>query len=390
MARSTWAALRTVFANGRRPHAPRFGVTIRLESLESRETPASFVVTTPDDTNDLNPGDGKAVDANGHVSLRSAIQELNWQEAIGVAEPLNTISFPTAGADGAPPPPMTIALLNTLDQIKVNVDIIGMGKDVLTVTRGQTQAVGIFNVAKEYNVSISNMTIAGGVNTAQGGSGGGIHNEGNLEVTGCTIQDCVALAGGGIYNTGEITIQGCTLRGNTATSDRGGGLLNAGGQATLFQTVFDGNRAPDMGGRGGGFAQIAKSASTTVTDCTFEGNIAVSSGGGIYVSDGTFNMSGGLMFNNNAGGQGGGLWGDGGSMTFTGVPFTGNTAAANGGAVATNLLGTSSCTLQNCNFSNNQCGNGFVGPNVAWTGSIAPTVPGCTGLNPGEPAFFKA
>ncbi len=97
------------------------------------------------------------------------------------------------------------------------------------------------------------------------------------------------------------------------------------------------------------------------------------------------------MVGNTAGGQGGGLWGDGGNMTVTGVSFSGNKAAFNGGAVATNLAGTSSCKLQDCSFSDNQCntsGQGGVGPNVAWTGQIAPTVPGCTGLNPGEPDKF--
>ncbi len=169
MANSGWKALQNVFALGRKTCSPFPTVSLRLESLESRETPAAFAVNTADDTPDIAPGDGKALDANGNTSLRAAIQEVN---ALG--EGLNLIGFPTAVIKGQPPPTMTITLqTNSLDQIKVNVDIFGSGKDYLTINGGGNGVVGVFSVAKDVQVTIGGMTIAGGVNAANKGGGTG-------------------------------------------------------------------------------------------------------------------------------------------------------------------------------------------------------------------------
>lgn len=381
MANKSRKAIRAAFAGAERSHIPT--VRIRLETLESRDTPNAFVINTPDDTDDAALGDGFGLDANGKVSLRASIQEANFLESKFPGGE-HTITYPLTGTDENPPEAKVIALQRTLEQIAANISIQGPGSDLLTVTRGKDGVIGIFSVAAKYKASMSGLTISGGLRLAGQGDGGAIENKGVLSVIACNIHECSAPEGGAIFNSGEIAVWGCTISNNVAVSGRGGGMVNTAA-ADIDQSTFLGNQAQ---GRGGGLAQFPASASTTLTDSNFVQNSA-GFGGGIYNSGGVLDMLGGVMQGNTASaGNGGGLWGDGGTMALASVGFTGNTASLNGGAVATNMAAGDSCTLQDCNFSDNQCGTGKVGPNVAWTGAVAPTVPGCTGLNPGEPDKF--
>ena len=76
--------------------------------------------------------------------------------------------------------------------------------------------------------------IKGGHNT---GNGGGIYNEGTLNVTGITITSNYADMGGGIYvNGGDATINGGTIKGNKANTSNGtsgSGIFMNGGTLTL-------------------------------------------------------------------------------------------------------------------------------------------------------------
>src|SRR5262245_25180674 len=89
---------RSVLAS-RRQIQRRNRSVLRLERLESREVPTGsggdFVVNTLQDTHDVNPGDGVALDGNGNVSLRSAIEEANAEGGV------STITFSVGGI--APP-----------------------------------------------------------------------------------------------------------------------------------------------------------------------------------------------------------------------------------------------------------------------------------------------
>lgn len=48
-----------------------------LEELESRLSPATFLVNSNDDLPDILEGDGIAADKNGSTTLRAAIMEAN-------------------------------------------------------------------------------------------------------------------------------------------------------------------------------------------------------------------------------------------------------------------------------------------------------------------------
>lgn len=61
-----------------RPLRRRSSLTGRhIESFEPRRMLSAFVVNSPRDSHDANPGDGIAVDADGQTTLRAAIEEAN-------------------------------------------------------------------------------------------------------------------------------------------------------------------------------------------------------------------------------------------------------------------------------------------------------------------------
>ena len=81
-------------------------------------------------------------------------------------------------------------------------------------------------------MTVRDYTLSGNTATL----GGGIYNQGTLDVRGSTLAGNTASdSGGGIYNLGTATVQQSTLSGNTAGAD-GGGILNA---ATATLTIDD-------------------------------------------------------------------------------------------------------------------------------------------------------
>lgn len=71
----------------------------------------------------------------------------------------------------------------------------------------------VIKVEQGGTLTINGGTITGGHNT---GNGGGIYNEGTLNINGVTIKDNFITQGygGGIYNAGELAINGATITGN--------------------------------------------------------------------------------------------------------------------------------------------------------------------------------
>src|SRR5262249_56655790 len=102
-----------------------------------------------------------------------------------------------------------------------NLTIQGPGAGQLTVSGNQAPL--IFDVQAGATVTITGLTITGGI--------GGIYNAGTLTVSGCTVSDNHDLYGGG--NGGldndygaTVTGSGCTIPGDTS-SRSGGGVATA-------------------------------------------------------------------------------------------------------------------------------------------------------------------
>jgi hypothetical protein len=187
------------------------------------------------------------------------------------------------------------------------------------------------------SVSLSGLTIANGlVSSASSARGGGILNAGTLTLTGCTVsnnqvavtmtgsgtQDVLA-QGGGIASTGTLALVGCTVAGNSVT-------LSAGNL--------------DYGQANGG-GLYANGATVSLINSTVAGNSAVA----------TFSGGAGLVY-----AYGGGLTGDFASLTLSGCTLSGNTATGgngdgNGGGLHAYQ---SSVSLTNCTIANNTAGSG--------------------------------
>ena len=109
----------------------------------------------------------------------------------------------------------------------------------------------------------------------------------SVALTSLTVIAGQALFGGGILNDGELVLSGCTLRENHA-DDYGGGIFNDGNATlTVARCTFSGNSAGGAVFGGGG---ISNDGELKVDQSTFTGNTAVSAGGGIDNSGGVLTL----------------------------------------------------------------------------------------------------
>ncbi len=136
-------------------------------------------------------------------------------------------------------------------------------------------------------------------------------------ISGLTIADGKTSGdGGGIDDEGDLTVTNCTFSGNTA-GDTGGGIFvdgNNGAILAVSGSTFSGNDAGTTGGGGIGYPGIG--GMLTVTNCTFSENTAVL-GGGIYADDGTLAVQDSTIAGNTASNFCGGLYADFSNATLT-------------------------------------------------------------------------
>ncbi len=200
----------------------------------------------------------------------------------------------------------------------------------------------VLEIASGYNVTLTGLTIQNG----EAGVGGGILNEGNLVLNGCTIKSTRAVTGGGgIHPAGTLTVNDSVVAGNRASSagygeanlaeSAGGGVFLSGGTLTLNRSTVADNYAEYYGGGlwsehgtvalsqssilhnaasdGGGVSSV--NCTFGVTNSTIVGNAAsfvgfgsfVPSGGGLRIESGTFTLVNSTVAYNSAGRFGGGI-----------------------------------------------------------------------------------
>jgi hypothetical protein len=204
-------------------------------------------------------------------------------------------------------------------------------------------------------VTVNGGTI-GGTALASGNTatnyGGGIYlaggsftmNGGSVQYNKATNED-----GGGIYifNGGTATMHGGTIMGNQATSGDGGGLyVNPGSSVTTYidsnvaNTVISGNKAKNGGGAYIHTGRLSVASTnghkTTIGGTSLtDGNEATSFGGGVYLAEGTFELTSGDIQYNTSNNTGGGLYLANGNITVSGANATikGNKAKNFGGGI---------------------------------------------------------
>ena len=298
----------------------------------------NLVVTTTAD--DLDGGTVANPDGpDGTLSLREAITVANLEGGA-------IITFNIPGDSAATP--QTITLTSALPAITGTVTITGPGANELTVS-GNNQ-FQVFDVQTTTGtVTIDDMTIANGSST---GSGGGILNNGTLDLSGVTVSGNTANGGGGIDNEGTLNIANSTITGNTSTQGDGGGIYSDGdvvisdstvgnnsapeaggiecrGTLTVIDSTFSGNTATGSDGAGA----IEPFSIATITNSTISGNSATTgNGGGIetIVSQVTVTITNSTLSGNSAPAHGGGgIWTTGSdTITLNNTIVAGNTANA--------------------------------------------------------------
>jgi hypothetical protein len=397
-----------------------------LEQLEGRLAPATFNVNTLADTEGVNLVTGQ--DANGNISLRSAISAAN-ATAGG-----NTIDLTVAGVYR-----ITIAGTGEENNQAGDFDILaGSGGVTFNNTSGGKVAVDaagldrVFDInptlaTTAFTVVFNDMTIENGraVSAANpdgpDATGGGIRDQGNanltltnvvvtnnsatadgggvgmedtvnstytLTVNNCTISNNHAGdAGGGIDTDGTGTViinSGTVITGNTDVNQGAGVYLDAIGPATANLTVtgtlISGNSSMGtVNGLGGGISN-AGNGTVTITNSTIANNFAATTGGGFSDENnglGTLVVTNSTFVSNTAVGNGGGLFVSGPSTTINDSTISGNVTQGTGGGLdVTSPTFNLNNTIVAGNFSNGGPGTmnfSGLGPDVMGTVTAAST-----------------
>jgi hypothetical protein len=365
--RSPWAR------TGRqtRPQTPRRrGPRLTVEQLEDRLVPSNFSAATVSDL----------------IADINAANKAGGANTIVLTAPTNSpyilaaVDNTTDGATGLP----VIAVSD-------NLTILGNGDTIARSTAAGTPAFRLLDVAGGASLNLANLTLQGGLAFGSGVSadGGGIYNQGTLDLNGVTVQSNIAqgqngapgrsfaghpgasAAGGGIWSNAALTLEnGTTVQNNKALGGiggvgglrpglnfqiirlpggkggdaYGGGLYVNGGTATLTDVTLSSNAA--LGGQGGLGASwpAARGGGVVYAAGGIGGN---GLGGGLATGGGTTILlndtvsqntamggnRGGGSWNSSSGGNGsgGGLYAGGGAITLHGDRVTGNAALGSNG-----------------------------------------------------------
>ena len=319
----------------------------------------------------------------GDCTLRAAVQAAN---ASGTAA---TITLPASGSV-LHSPGAVYTVQNASGEIDFNesgntitLNGAGSGTAIVQMHSATTITNRVFTVDTGTTADISGISVEDG--NVTGGLGGGILNQGTLNLSDSTVSGNSALEGGGIYlDAGTATLTNDTVNQNTTTGTGGGIYLhsganvisggsvdqntsgssgggayiedvtNAGDSATLSNVDISSNTA--TGTAGGLYVQNDNDSNNnpvTLTNTTINDNTATAEGGGLYVqndgsSGGTFTMTGGSVSSNTSGDSGGGIYdqndGTSNTATFSGVVVNSNTSPTNAGGIYVQNDGTQTTT----------------------------------------------
>lgn len=147
-----------------------------------------------------------------------------------------------------------------------------------------------------YNNGTLNLN-GGTISANKAVSGGGVYSDGSFKMNGGTISDNEASNGGGIYgySSGSLTVNDGSISGNKATSNGGGGIYLDGCGLDFENGSVTGNTSSNFGGG----IYVTNSAEVMFINGTISGNSA-KFGGGIYIDSGLFTLGGGTVSGNTA------------------------------------------------------------------------------------------
>jgi hypothetical protein len=349
-----------------RPFVP---AAVRLVALalmvvlaENARAAGPFTVTTGNDSHASNPG-SSATDANGNISLRSAIEAANVQAGA------TTINVPPGTYD------LALGELDVATNAAKNITIQAAGgtaaNTIVTQLDGTNRVFNIdTNSLGNDIVTLSGLTIQGGHDKTDiaGGAGilaGSVTNTPKdvLYLTGCVIANnhCsppntsyTAQIGGGVQMAGgDLIINSCTFSNDSSGASQGGAIAffvqSVNSSLIISNSIFANNSMTNTSGSGpdgGGAIFIGSTPGSvhTIWKTVFSNNQAIGTfgntyGGAIELNTGTLNINNSTFTGNavtsttSSGGQGGAIYVDTGTNQTSFCRIVGNSAPNDGGGI---------------------------------------------------------
>jgi hypothetical protein len=216
---------------------------LTCQVLESRETPAAFVVNDTGNGGDDDLDDPDALDANGKTTLRAAIEQGN-DDGGSHTITFSATTFPAPGD-------YIIPVAGTQFKLDANFTITGPTAATITLQPVYTAVFPlqpvkfrIMEIDAASTSTIKNLRFSGADFPA--GMGGAIYNAGNLTLEDCSIVGCKAASGGGIANLNTLAVKTSLIDGNQAPTGDGGGIYCApvaGSVTTVTSSQISNNQA---------------------------------------------------------------------------------------------------------------------------------------------------
>ncbi|QOC91457.1 right-handed parallel beta-helix repeat-containing protein [Micromonospora craniellae] len=200
----------------------------------------------------------------------------------------------------------------------------------VTLRNGRSKAEGgSIYVVHGATAVVEGVTVVDSTSLSAEGGGGGIFNDGNLQISDSRLIGNRAAGvqgkGGGLLNGGVMVVNRTEFRHNSAVS-YGGGLANFRAAGDVYSSTFTQNHA----GQGGGLASF--SARTKVFDSAVVGNSA-ETGGGLANSDAVLVLRQMTIRDNLARVAGGGISTVQGLLPLDDSVVRDNTTRGNGGGI---------------------------------------------------------
>jgi CSLREA domain-containing protein len=296
---------------------------------------ASFIVNSTADSVDANLNDNICADGTGQCTLRAAIMQANFTAGDDtISLPATTFTLTGNGDD--------TAVTGDLD-ITSNITINGASATSTIINGGALDRV--FHILSG-GVTISNVTIQGGLAVAQNGggiavSGGSLTlNYSRVVSNSATAVVGVGGAGGGIAVTGgSLTLNfssignGTDFSGNNADTNGGGLYFGSGTSGTVTNSTLSYNNADAGGG-----AYMSSGATVVFSNSTISTNdsdgITVSDGGGGLFVAGTATLNSATVAFNTTETVGGGVMQLGGTVNTRNTIISDNIDNTTGGGDA--------------------------------------------------------
>ncbi|TFE47368.1 hypothetical protein E3E14_21465 [Streptomyces sp. ICN441] len=233
----------------------------------------------------------------------------------------------------------------------------------------------IVKVARGGHLTLAGTSVSGGTASGPGREalGGGIDNEGRLDLVSVALTGNAADRGAGLYNgpRAQAALTRTTVSGNRAAV-AGGGVANLG-TVTLERSRLSRNtaRIGAAAFTADHTAAVTGTGRMTLFDSQVTDNDARVLGAGLYSTGSRSRLTvlGGAVHRNTSEGGAGGIFVSAGSALVSHAEVTGNTARATGGGVSANFAAV---TLRDTTVTSNRAdkGGGLYRPSGATVTSV--------------------